>query len=245
MKISAKTDIGRFRENNQDAFDAGVFETGDTWAVVCDGMGGVSGGQVASNICVERTVAAIKRGYRKHMTIKAVQNLLNSAICAANSAVFEESQKEREYSGMGPTIVAVIVTKDVAVIAHVGDSRAYVIKDDITCITKDHSLVQVMVDTGKISEEEAKVHPDRNIITRAVGIMSFVDVEFDIVDIDDKCQLLLCTDGLNGSVEDKDILKVIKESGDYSAEKLVETAIEKGSRDNITTVLLSADIQGE
>ncbi len=245
MKILAKTDIGPYRESNQDAFDAGVFETGDTWAVVCDGMGGVSGGQVASSLCVEKTVAAIKRGYRSNMSIKAVQNLLNSAICAANSSVFEESQRDRELSGMGTTIVAAIVMKDVAVIAHVGDSRAYVIKDDITCITKDHSLVQIMVDTGKITEDEAKSHPDRNIITRAVGIMSFVDVDFDVVDIDEKCQLLLCTDGLNGSVEDEEILGVVKESGDYSAEKLVETAIAKGSRDNITTVLLAAEVRGE
>lgn len=245
MKILAKTDIGPYRESNQDAFDAGVFETGDTWAVVCDGMGGVSGGQVASSVCVEKTVAAIKRGYRKRMSVKAVQNLLNSAICAANSAVFEESQKDRELSGMGTTIVAAIVMKDVAVIAHVGDSRAYVIKDDIACITKDHSLVQVMIDTGKITENEAKSHPDRNIITRAIGVMSFVDVEFDIVDIDDKCQLLLCTDGLCGSVKDDEMLRIIKESGDYSAEKLVETAIAMGSRDNITTVLLAAEVQGE
>ena len=245
MKILAKTDIGPYRESNQDAFLAGTFETGDTWAVVCDGMGGVSGGQIASKICVEKTSEAIKRGYRNNMTVKTAQNLLNSAICAANSAVFDEAQKDRELSGMGTTVVAVLVIKGVAVIAHVGDSRAYLLDDGISCVTKDHSLVQLMIDTGKITEDEAKKHPDRNIITRAVGILSFVDVEFDIVDVDDDKSLLLCTDGLNGCVEDGDIFEVIKEYGDSSAEKLVEKAIASGGRDNITVVLLVADVQGE
>lgn len=245
MKISAKTDIGPYRESNQDAFSFGTFENGDAWAVVCDGMGGVSGGQVASGICVEKISEAIKRGYRDGMTVKAVRNLLNSAVCAANSAVYDASVGDRELSGMGTTVVATVVVKGVAVVAHVGDSRAYLVGDSISCVTKDHSLVQVMVDSGKISQGEAKNHPDRNIITRAVGILSFVDVEFDIVDIAENGGLLLCTDGLNGCVDDESILKIIKENGDSSAEKLVEKAIASGGRDNITAVLLVADVQGE
>ncbi len=245
MKIFGKTDKGPYRESNQDAFLTGTFETGDSWAVVCDGMGGVSGGQVASKICVEKTSEAIKRGYRDNITVSAARNLLNSAICAANAAIFDDALKNRELNGMGTTVVAVMVIKGVAVIAHVGDSRAYLLGDDISCVTKDHSLVQVMVDTGKITEDEAKTHPDRNIITRAVGILSFVDVDFDIIDVDDDKSLLLCTDGLNGCVEDGEIFEVIKEYGDSSAEKLVEKAIESGGRDNITTVLLVAENQGE
>ncbi len=245
MKILAKTDIGIHRESNQDAYDAGVFENGDAWAVVCDGMGGVSGGQIASGICVEKVSEAIKRGYRADMTIKTAQNLLNSAICAANSSVFSEAGKNREYSGMGTTVVAVMVVRGIAVIAHVGDSRAYIYDEAVSFVTKDHSLVQFMVDTGKITADEAKNHPDRNIITRAVGILNFVDVEFDVVDVDSSKSILICTDGLNGSVEDDEIIEVIKESGDCSAEKLVETAIKCGSRDNITAVLLVADSQGE
>ena len=245
MKFSAKTDIGAFRETNQDDYQAGLFENGDAWAVVCDGMGGVSGGQVASKICVERVSEAIKRGYRENMTIKTAQNLLNSAICAANSAVFTEAQNNRELSGMGTTVVAVMVIKGMAVIAHVGDSRAYVFDKAMELVTKDHSLVQYLFDTGKITEEEAKVHPDKNIITRAVGILSFVDVDFDLVEIGNDKGILICTDGLSGSLEADEMLAIINENADSSAEKLVEMAIKAGSRDNITAVLLFADSQGE
>ena len=243
MKIFGKTDIGLVRETNQDAFQFGQFDNGDCWAVVCDGMGGVSGGQVASSICVEKVSEAIKRGFRKKMTVNSAKNLLVSAINAANSAVFKESQDSYVYKGMGTTVVAVLILNNIAVIAHVGDSRAYIVNDEsIKAVTKDHSFVQLLIDTGKITEEEAKVHPDRNIITRAVGIEHTVDVELDIIDIVDNESLLICTDGLNGYVEDSEILKVINEYGDSSTEKLVETANNAGGRDNVTIVII---VQGE
>ena len=245
MKLFGKTDIGLVRETNQDAFSFGSFDDGNCWAVVCDGMGGVSGGQVASEICVEKVSEAIKRSYRKGITLSSAKNLLTTAINAANSAVFKEAQENIELKGMGTTVVAVLVLDSIAVVAHVGDSRAYLINDEINQITKDHSFVQLLIDTGKITEEEAKVHPDRNVITRAVGIEHVVDVEIDIVDINDNDKLLICTDGLNGYVPDADILKIIKEYGDSSTEKLVETANNAGGRDNVTVVILTADVQGE
>ena len=242
MKIYGRTDIGLVRENNQDAYDFGYFDNGDCWAVVCDGMGGVSGGQVASAICVEKVSEAIKRGYRNKMSVSSAKNLLSTAINAANSAVFKQSLENIELKGMGTTVVAVLVLGNLCVIAHVGDSRAYVLNDEISQITKDHSFVQLLIDTGKITEEEAKVHPDRNIITRAVGIEHVVDVEIDIVDINNNDKLLVCTDGLNGYVPDADILKIVNEYGDSSTEKLVETANDAGGRDNVTVVML---VQGE
>ena len=245
MKLFGKTDIGLVRETNQDAFSFGSFDDGNCWAVVCDGMGGVSGGQVASEICVEKVSEAIKRSYRKGITVSSAKNLLTTAINAANSAVFKEAQENIELKGMGTTVVAVLVLGSIAVVAHVGDSRTYLINDEINQITKDHSFVQLLIDTGKITEEEAKVHPDRNVITRAVGIEHVVDVEIDIVDINDNDKLLICTDGLNGYVPDADILKIIKEYGDSSTEKLVETANNAGGRDNVTVVILTADVQGE
>ena len=245
MKLFGKTDIGLVRETNQDAFLFGSFDDGNCWAVVCDGMGGVSGGQVASAICVEKVSEAIKRSYRKGITVSSAKNLLTTAINAANSAVFKEAQENIELKGMGTTVVAVLVLDSIAVVAHVGDSRAYLINDEINQITKDHSFVQLLIDTGKITEEEAKVHPDRNVITRAVGIEHIVDVEIDIVDIGNNDKLLICTDGLNGYVPDADILKIIKEYGDSSTEKLVETANNAGGRDNVTVVMLVEDVQGE
>lgn len=245
MNIFGKTDKGPYRESNQDTFLTGSFETGDCWAVVCDGMGGVSGGQIASKICAEKTATAIERGYHENLSVNGARNLLNSAICSANYAVFDESQKEAELKGMGTTIVAAIVIKGVAVVAHVGDSRAYLVSDKLVPVTKDHSLVQVMIDTGKITEDEAKVHPDRNIITRAVGILGFVDVDFDFVNIEEGQSLLLCTDGLSGCTEEDEIYNIIKEYGDSSTEILVKKAIENGGRDNITAVLMVAENQGE
>ena len=246
MKITGKTHIGLIRESNQDAFEFGYFDDANSWAIVCDGMGGVSGGQVASSICIEKVSEALKRGYRKRMTVNSAKNLLASAISAANSAVFKESQEKYDLKGMGTTIVAVIVLGGVAVIAHVGDSRAYILEEEnISSVTKDHSYVQLLIDTGKITEDEAKIHPDRNIITRAVGIEYTVDVEFDIIDIKENQKLLLCTDGLNGYVEDADILKIVNKYGDSSAEKLVEAANDTGGHDNVTVVVMNPDIQGE
>lgn len=245
MKVYAKTDIGKTRESNQDAFDTGYFNDGTVWAVVCDGMGGVSGGQVASSLCIDKTVNAIKRSYRENMTVNNVKNMLVSAINAANSYVFDESLKDRDLKGMGTTIVAVVIVNNIAVVAHVGDSRAYIINNTIKQITKDHSFVQLLVDNGRITPEEAENHPDKNIITRAIGIEGFVDVDVDIVDIKDEDILLLCTDGLNGYVKDDDIFKTVKEYGDSSTEKLVETANLNGGHDNITVVLISSDNQGE
>ena len=143
------------------------------------------------------------------------------------------------------TVDAVIVLGNLAVVAHVGDSRAYLVNDEIKAVTKDHSFVQLLIDTGKITELEAAFHPDRNIITRAVGIEHVVDVEIDIVDINEGDKLLICTDGLNGYVSDAYILKIIKEYGDSSTEKLVETANNSGGRDNVTVVIISDSVQGE
>lgn len=245
MKILSETNIGLVRETNQDAYCAGAFLTGDVWAVVCDGMGGASGGQIASQMCVKRVSEAIKRGYRQGMTVNSAMNLLVSAINAANSEIFEESVKNTQLRGMGTTIVAVIVLGKIAVIAHVGDSRAYMINNQIKRITKDHSLVQLLLDTGKITEEMAKVHPERNVITRAIGSENFVDTEIDVVDIEENSAILICTDGLNGYVDDSVILETVNKYGDLSAEKLVETANQAGGRDNVTVVLLVADVQGE
>ena len=245
MIISAKTDVGAFRENNQDAFLTGTFVNGDAWAIVCDGMGGVSGGQIASALCVEKAASVIKKGYRNRMSVKSVKNLLESAISAANAVVFEESLKDNELKGMGTTIVAVVIVGSIAVIAYVGDSRAYIVNDTITQITKDHSLIQLMIDTGKITPEEARNHPDKNIITRAVGVENFVDADIEIIDISPSDKLLLCTDGLSGAVENSDIQSIINEYREVSAEKLIEKALENGGRDNITAVVVDSVIEGE
>ncbi len=243
MKIFSKTDIGLKRENNQDAYATGVFDDGNVWAIVCDGMGGVAGGQVASSICVDVASSVIKAGYNSDMTVSDVKLLLRSSIDKANDEVFKKASEDFSLKGMGTTIVAVIILESTAVIAHVGDSRAYTVdfgKNEITPVTKDHSLVQFYVDNGRITEEMAKFHPDRNIITRAIGIEKNVECDMTTLSVSGR-SLLICSDGLNGYVEDEDIFNTIKADISSAAENLVKIANETGGHDNVTVVL----IQGE
>ena len=237
MKIQSFTDTGRVRDMNQDAFKTGFFKDGGAWAVVCDGMGGVSGGQIASEICVNEVSLHIEKGYRKSMSMKSVKNLLVSAITAANIKVFETANENKEYFGMGTTVVAVVILNGFAAVAHVGDSRAYFINDDIRQITRDHSVVQYLIDTGRITKEAAKTHPDRNVITRAVGVNPEVDVDVDIIPINEGETILICSDGLYEYVSEKEMFDMIKNPDeDEPAKKLLEMANEAGGKDNITVV---------
>lgn len=237
MKIQSFTDTGKVRDMNQDAYKTGHFKEGGAWAVVCDGMGGVSGGQVASEICVNEVSARIEKGYRKGMSMKSVKNLLVSAITAANIKVYETAEENTEYLGMGTTVVALVILNGFAAVAHVGDSRAYFISDDIKPITRDHSVVQYLIDMGRITPEQAKTHPDRNVITRAVGVSSEVDVDVDIIPINQKEIILICTDGLYEYVSDNEMFDVMKNSDyDKPAKVLLDMANDAGGKDNITVV---------
>ena len=237
MKIQSFTDTGRVRDMNQDAFKTGFFKDGGAWAVVCDGMGGVSGGQIASEICVNEVSLHIEKGYRKSMSMKSVKNLLVSAITAANIKVFETANENKEYFGMGTTVVVVVILNGFAAVAHVGDSRAYFINDNIRQITRDHSVVQYLIDTGRITKEAAKTHPDRNVITRAVGVNPEVDVDVDIIPINEGETILICSDGLYEYVSEKEMFDMIKNPDeDEPAKKLLEMANEAGGKDNITVV---------
>jgi protein phosphatase len=222
---------------NQDAFKTGFFKDGGAWAVVCDGMGGVSGGQIASEICVNEVSSHIEKGYRKSMSMKSVKNLLVSAITAANIKVFETANENKEYFGMGTTVVAVVILNGFAAVAHVGDSRAYFINDEIKQITRDHSVVQYLIDMGRITKEAARTHPDRNVITRAVGVSPEVDIDVDIIPINEGETILICSDGLYEYISENDMLDMIKNPDeDEPAKKLLEMANEAGGKDNITVV---------
>lgn len=237
MKIQAFTDTGKVRDMNQDAFKTGFFKEGGAWAVVCDGMGGVSGGQVASEICVNEVSSHIEKGCRKSMSMKSIKNLLVSAITAANIKVFETANENKEYFGMGTTVVAVVILNGFAAVAHVGDSRAYFINDEIKQITRDHSVVQYLIDMGRITKEAARTHPDRNVITRAVGVSPEVDIDVDIIPINEGETILICSDGLYEYISENDMLDMIKNPDeDEPAKKLLDMANEAGGKDNITVV---------
>ena len=241
MMIASKTDIGRMRRSNQDAYASGELTGGVAWAVVCDGMGGANGGNIASANAVKIVSERIASNFRIGMSSSSVKNMLVTAISAANIYVFDMAKNVEALSGMGTTIVAAIVCESVLYVAHAGDSRCYVISEnDMSQITTDHSIVQMMLEAGQITADEAKIHPKKNVITRALGVDELIDVDFNIVDLSQTDKILICTDGLTNFLEHDDILKVINDNNFYEyPEKLIDGANENGGGDNITVVVIS------
>jgi protein phosphatase len=241
MRIVSKTDIGRVRRSNQDSYLTGELSGSVAWAVVCDGMGGANGGNVASAAAVKSISEHINASYREGMSANSVRNMLMSAISAANSNVFDMAQADANLLGMGTTVVVAIVIGKVAHIAHAGDSRAYIInKDSIEQITRDHSVVQSMVENGEITAEQAKVHPNRNVITRALGVDDRIDIDYNEVVLRDGDTIMICTDGLTNYVENEQILELSNSCKFYEyPEKLIDMANDNGGGDNITVVMMS------
>lgn len=241
MRIVAKTDKGHVRNSNQDAYAVGEFSDEVVWAVVCDGMGGANGGNIASALAVKVISDRINVSYREQMRDSSIINMLDSALNAANVEVFDLAQSKAELNGMGTTVVCAIVKNGQVFIAHVGDSRAYILKNgNITQLTTDHSMVQDLLDSGKITSEQALHHPNKNIITRAVGVDKNIDIDFDETELDDESTLLLCTDGLSNYVSNDEILELTSDGKHYAfADRLVNKANENGGGDNITAVVIS------
>lgn len=240
MLINGKTDIGLCRSHNEDAMRYGVFEDGTAWAIVCDGMGGVHGGQLASEMALEFISKKIELCYNKDMPSFSFENLFLSTITTANILVYDRASFSEEVKGMGTTVVSAIVKEGIACIAHVGDSRVYKISNNtITQITKDHSLAQEMLDNGQITQEEFENFPRKNIITRAIGVDETVEIDFSFVSLEDGDALLLCSDGLSGLVDSKELLKIYTEN-DFSSlsDKYIETANNYGGYDNVTVVVM-------
>ncbi len=241
MKIVAKTDIGLIRDSNQDSYAAGELPGAVAWAVVCDGMGGAAGGNLASSTAVKIISDRITSLYREGMSASSIRNMFESAIAAANISVYDMSKANLELEGMGTTVVVTIVVDNTVYVAHAGDSRAYTFSEkSLNQLTKDHSIVQEMVDYGKLTPDEALNDPRKNIITRALGVDADLRIDFNIVDINDDDILLLCTDGLTNYVDNDMICEIIGEGefDDY-AEKLVKRANDNGGGDNITVVAIS------
>ena len=236
MQVWGVTDRGAVRQQNQDAYAARVLEDGRVIALVCDGMGGARAGNVASTMAVELFMEEfLKPGQEGPM-----EERMGHAASVANQAVFHRSVHDDDCAGMGTTMVAVLAGEREAVILNEGDSRAYHINTDgIVLVTRDHSLVQSMVERGDITAEEARRHPNRNLITRALG--PDVDPECDCY----TCQLLpgdfllLCTDGLVSTVTDQEMEREILRGDDNAClDRLLDIARDQGAPDNVTAVLL-------
>ena len=240
MQIFSKTDRGRVRTDNQDAYFAGKITDDSVFAVVCDGMGGANAGNVASELAVRHISEYVIRSYRDGMNMTDTEKTLKNAIVSANISLYDKAVNNAELAGMGTTAVAAFVKDGTAVIAHVGDSRIYLVNGEIKQLTRDHSVVQSLIESGKITPEDAKVHPRKNVITRALGAEENVAVDSDCLNLSNGDTLLLCSDGLTNFLDDKDILKVFQ-NNDISAvaERLVEEANKNGGGDNITVVTVT------
>ncbi len=242
MNVVGKTHIGLVRENNQDTLEFGALGTVAQYAVVCDGMGGANGGNIASKIAVEVIGSRIRDGFDPDHGAASVERLLASAMATANVGVYERAQQQAELTGMGTTVVAVIVHGTQAYISHVGDSRLYLLREGVLSqVTRDHSVVQELIEEGRISEEEARSHPRRNYITRALGVVAEESGEYDELELQSGDRLLLCTDGLTNEVSTSLITELLAQPREEALESLIRAALDDGGADNITVVLMDID----
>lgn len=240
MQVFAKTDRGKVRSINQDAFYINTLSDGAVLAVVCDGMGGASAGDIASKTAVEIISQYVLNAYNPSMTSDDITRLIDNAISSANLEVFTLSQKDEQLSGMGTTAVVAVVRETQAIICNVGDSRAYMVNDNLVQITRDHSVVQSLVESGKLSPEEARVHPEKNVITRALGVEENVLTDSYCIDIGENDKLLLCTDGLSNYADADSILHIVNDNVlDKITDLLIKEANLGGGRDNITAAVIS------
>lgn len=238
MKTFSMTHIGQRREMNQDYMYTSETDVGNlpNLFLVADGMGGHAAGEYASRFTVEKLVEKIKESSQTEPVA-----LMKEAVEQVNAMLLAEANADRAKAGMGTTIVAATVIGEKLYAANVGDSRLYVINEEsITQITRDHSLVEEMVRLGEMNKEDAKDHPDKNIITRAIGVMPEVAPDFFEISLKNQDMILMCSDGLTNMIDDIDIKKIVLGQRDIveKAEKLVETANQNGGRDNITVVLV-------
>lgn len=236
MKYYAMTDVGRRREMNQDY----VYATGQpigpfpNLLVVADGMGGHKAGDFASKFTVEvvkREIAGSRR--------RKPEKVLHDAIQVANRELINAASRDVKLEGMGTTLVVATVIGDTLYFANIGDSRLYLIDDNIKQLSKDHSLVEEMVRLGGIKAEDARNHPDKNIITRAMGVKNEAEADFYEFGIKRGDKILMCTDGLSNMVEDEDMFGLVKGSRDVveAVQMLIDRANSNGGRDNIGVVL--------
>ena len=258
MYYHGRSDVGKRRANNQDSFTVKEYENGAVLGVVCDGMGGASGGETASSTAlkyftetVDMFMAEIGKDGDKTDEMK-IAGMLVDAVEKANKEVIAKANEDVTLEGMGTTLVSSLVLGDRIYTVNIGDSRMYLVDSDkIVQVTHDHSYVQYLVDIGKMTEEEAAESKNKNIITRAVGTDEEIEPDVYLTDVkkaasSDKIHVLLCTDGLTNHVTKKKILRIINSEEEYSenaeeeaVNQLIDTANRNGGSDNITVVLIS------
>lgn len=239
------TDIGKQRQMNQDYVFTSEVSVGilPNLFMVADGMGGYKAGEFASKSTIDTIVSEVMLSQEK----KPIK-LLKDAISVANKKIRQKSVTDDNYKGMGTTLVLSYFDGKSLCVANIGDSRLYLIRNEIKQITTDHSLVEEMIRMGGLERSKARLHPDKNIITRAVGVVDKIDIDFfEIDDVNDGDIVLMCSDGLTNMVEDSVIEEIVMGDGDlkHKAKKLVETANNNGGRDNIAVILVQLFLDEE
>ena len=235
------SDPGCVRTSNQDAVAVEQLDKNTLLCVVCDGMGGAKSGDVASALAVDVFTQEVKCSWKSDMDEDAVAQMLHNALKLANFTVYDQSCQFAEFSGMGTTLVAALVQNKTVTVLNVGDSRAYAIDEEgISQITVDHSLVQLMVNRGELTPEQARSYPGKNYITRAVGTESTTEGDLFTCQLERGTYLLLCSDGLTNLLDDQEILFEVIHGMDKQAccQTLVDIAKRRGAPDNVTCVLI-------
>lgn len=237
MRAVAATDVGRVREINQDCVYSSVETVGcfPNLFIVADGMGGHKAGDIASRLTVESVVRQLSNSNGKDYI-----SLINDTIIRANEEVVAKAAESEDYTGMGTTLVVAVIFGNVLKVANVGDSRLYIIGDDIIQITRDHSLVEEMVINGQLNRADARADRRKNIITRAIGAENHVEAEMFSVELKPDDIVLMCSDGLSNMIDDEHIMQIVRLSPDIetAAEKLIKTANDNGGKDNISVVIV-------
>ena len=235
------TDQGCVRKQNQDAYKIEQLDRSSVLCVVCDGMGGAKSGNIASTLAVDVFVQEVRQSWKSYLPQEKIDQILRSAVKLANFTVFDQAQQFEEFDGMGTTLVAVLIHGKKATIVNVGDSRAYGIDDSgIRQITKDHSLVQMMVERGDLKPEQAKTYPGKNFITRAIGTEAVVMCDIYHLDVAKGDFFLLCSDGLSNMMDDQEILFEVVHGVNKAqcCKRLLNIAKNRGAPDNVTSVLV-------
>ena len=241
MQSWGLTDPGCVRKQNQDAYRIEQLDRNTLLCVVCDGMGGAKSGNVASTLAVDAFTEEVRSCWKSSMNSEQTEQLLRAAVKLANFTVFDQAVQFEEFSGMGTTLTAVLVHDSDATIVNVGDSRVYGIdRSGIRLLTKDHSVVQMMVDRGDLTLEMAKSYPGKNLITRAVGTEPSVMCDVFHWEVSRGDYLLLCSDGLSNVMDDQEILFEVAHgvNKQHCCQRLLSIAKNRGAPDNVTSVLV-------
>ncbi len=238
MDYACQTDIGQVRQVNQDRVFCDKNSNNEVLMMVCDGMGGHQAGEQASFLAISYISEQFKHHY-PFLNVNKASEWINEVVHKANSLIFQDGQTNLEHKGMGTTLVLALIIEDEAIICHVGDSRCYLFDDTLTQLTQDHTYVNMLVETGSITKEQAKNHPRKNVLMKALGVFEDLVLSFQVISFK-KGTLLLCSDGFYNSLEDEQIIDLVSKK--ISSQECVRLGIEQaniyGGYDNIALAIL-------